>query len=207
MAKGAYINDLDQIQIHLIYNKLKQMQKRVSAADVQAEAKRFIMGRQYSRSTVNSIITMETKVTDQFTLLDGIWSVGVNSNFDNPLPPAVLLMVLKIQHDIAGGKLTIREALWCAHLSSIYFFNPLTDSSEYIEKQSKDLWVVATIYALYARICDSLDLICDTGVFDDPNPVMLKTKVLVWFRGKITDELYQKLRGILETVGSLPDYV
>jgi hypothetical protein len=67
--------------------------------------------------------------------------------------------------------------------------------------------VVATIYALYARICDSLDLICDTGVFDDPNPVMLKTKVLVWFRGKITDELYQKLRGILETVGSLPDYV
>jgi hypothetical protein len=84
------------------------MQKRVSAADVQAEAKRFIMGRQYSRSTVNSIITMETKVTDQFTLLDGIWSVGVNSNFDNPLPPAVLLMVLKIQHDIAGGKLTIR---------------------------------------------------------------------------------------------------
>ena len=40
MAKGAYINDLDQIQIHLIYNKLKQMQKRVSAADVQAHRSR-----------------------------------------------------------------------------------------------------------------------------------------------------------------------
>ena len=199
MAKGSYINDIDKVQLHLIYNKLKQNRKHVSAADVQEEAKLYIPEREYSRSTVHNIITMATREDDRFRLLDHVWSVGLDNSFHNPLPENILSIILRIQYELAGGKMTVREAEWVAHLSSIYYFNPLKHTDDIIHK-GKDLWVVAKLYALYARTCDSLGVLCDTSPFDAPFPDDLKIKTLVWFKGKIAEELYEEL---LKTVDGL----
>jgi hypothetical protein len=188
MAKGLFITDQDKIEIKLIWEKLKQVQEKVSADAVRKEAERVI-GRPFGRSTVHSVISLKPIDETQFAFLDNPFSLGITANMVQPIPHEIVPLLSEIQENIAKGKMNIREALWVVRLFGIYF-DVRIDNAEF--PRINDLWVMAQLYAKYQRSCDDAGVPCHTDEFDCANPNHLKEKVLEWFKGKITDELYQK---------------
>ena len=190
MARGTFIYDIDKIQIKLIWEKLKRTKERVSAADVRKEALR-VTGRSYGRSTVHTIMAIEPEEGKQFIYFDHIWTVGISSDLITPMPPDIIPLLIKVQYDkeLANGRMTIREAWWVNNLS-VFFSVKTADPNN---RQLRDLWIVAQLYAAFDRASEDCQVFCDTDVLDAPNPVEMKAKALKWFKGKITDELYQEL--------------
>jgi hypothetical protein len=187
MAKGLTITDQDKIEIKLIWEKLKQTQEKVSAEAVRKEAERVI-GRPFGRSTVHSVISLKPKDETQFAFLDNQFSLGIVANLAQPLPHEIVPILLAIQENIAKGKMSIREAQWVVRLSGIYF-NVRIENAEF--SRINELWVAAQLYARYQHSCDDAGVPCHTDEFDCADTLHLKEKLLAWFKGKITNELFE----------------